>query len=721
MHLDAIKEKLMNDLSLSRTQVDNVVELLGQGDTIPFIARYRKEKTQSMTDEVLRTFDEKYRYYMNFYDRLDTIVNSIREQGLYSEEIEAELMKAKTLSELEDIYRPYKPKRKTRASIAKSKGLEPLAETLFKQENRDDFPDYVASFVDREKGVESAEEALQGAKDIIAERISDEASYRKYIRKHTFDLGLIVSEKIKDEDGKFVFEQYYRYSERINKIPAHRVLALNRGEKTGILRVSIQDPEENLDWLLRKLVRKNTIYTALMNEAVADAYSRLIRPSIENEIRSDLTEVSENASIEVFKSNLKELLLEAPVRNKVVLGFDPGFRTGCKLGIVDPNGKKLYTGVLHATLGSEELLVKEADRLADLIRKYRVDLISLGNGTAGRESEQFLNRYLFARHPEFKERVDYLITNEAGASVYSASKLGIKEFPDLDVSVRSAISLARRVQDPLAELVKIDPKSIGVGQYQHDMNQKHLSTALGGVVENCVNQVGVDVNNASPSLLNYVSGISASLAENIVLYKEKNGPFRKREELKEVPKLGPKAYEQCAGFLRIADGYPLDNTGIHPESYPIALELLKRIGASLDQIGSAELAAKLHGVNVMKLAAELHVGEETLNDILAELEKPGRDIRDLNVKATLRNDVKEITDLKVGMILDGTVRNIIDFGAFVDIGVHQDGLVHISQLADRFVKHPLDMVRIGQIVKVKVIGVDPAKRKISLSMRDLKS
>lgn len=721
MHLDAIKEKLMDDLNLSRSQVDNVVEMLEQGDTIPFIARYRKEKTHSMTDEVLRTFEEKYHYYLNFYDRLDTIVNSIREQGLYTEEIEASLSNAKTLSELEDIYRPFKPKRKTRASIAKTKGLEPLADTIFRQENRDDFDSYVVSFIDEEKGVNSVEEALQGAKDIIAEKISDEASYRKYIRKNTFDSGLIVSEKVKDEEGKYIFEQYYRYSERINKIPAHRVLALNRGEKMGILRVSVQDPDENVNWLLRKLVRKNTIYTSLMSEAVSDAYSRLIRPSIENEIRSDLTEVSENASIEVFKANLKELLMEAPVRNKVVLGFDPGFRTGCKLGIVDQNGKKLYTGVLHATLGNEEILAKEADRLAALIRKYRVDLISLGNGTAGRESEQFLNRYLFDRYPELKESVDYLITNEAGASVYSASKLGIKEFPDLDVSVRSAISLARRVQDPLAELVKIDPKSIGVGQYQHDMNQKHLSTALNGVVENCVNQVGVDVNNASSSLLNYVSGINASIAENIVLYKEKNGPFRKREQLKDVPKLGPKAYEQCAGFLRIADGYPLDNTGIHPESYATTLELLKKIGASVDQVGSAELTAKLDGVNAEKLAAELDIGEETLSDIVAELEKPGRDIRDLNAKAVLRNDVKEIEDLKVGMVLDGTVRNIIDFGAFVDIGVHQDGLVHISQLADRYVKHPLDVVRIGQIVKVKVIGVDTVKRKISLSMKDLKS
>ena len=720
MHLDLIKSRLIEDLELSELQVNNVIEMLDNGDTIPFIARYRKEKTNSMTDEVLRTFDEKYHYYLNFYDRLDTIVKSIQDQGLYSDEIDHALFNAKTLSELEDIYRPYKPKKKTRASIAKAKGLEPLADYIQKQIYEYDFDTYVSSFINEEKGVLTNDEALKGAKDIIAERISDDANFRKFIRNNTFKKGLIVSSKNKDEEGKIVFDQYYDYQEKINKIPAHRVLAINRGEKLWVLKVSISDPiEENLSYLERKIIKNNSPFVEILKETIQDSYSRLIKPSIENEIRNDLTETSENSSIEVFKLNLKELLLESPIKNKVVLGFDPGFRTGCKLGIVNENGVVLYTGVCHVTLGSEELFNKEADRLYYLIKKYKVNLISLGNGTASRESEMFINKHLFGRYDDLKQTVDYIITNEAGASVYSASKLGIKEFPNLDVSVRSAISLARRVQDPLCELVKIDPKSIGVGQYQHDMNQKHLSEALGGVVENCVNQVGVEVNNASPSLLNYVAGINSSIAENIVKCKEENGPFKSRKELLNVPKLGKKAFEQCAGFLRISDGYILDRTGIHPESYDVALKLLKICELDVNCIGTNEIAEKLNHIDLEKIAKELNVGLETLQDIKDELVKPGRDIRDLNQKAILRNDVTDITNLKVGMVLDGTVRNIIDFGAFVDIGVHQDGLIHISQLSNGYVKHPLDIVKIGQIVKVKVISVDVDKKKIGLSMKEV--
>lgn len=721
-NIEIIKSRLIDDLELTKNQVDNVIEMLDQGDTIPFIARYRKEKTNSMTDETLRTFDEKYHYYLNFYDRLDTISKSIQDQGLYTDEIEKSLYACKTLSELEDVYRPYKPKKKTRASVAKAKGLSPLADFIYAQKDFSKLNEYAESFISEEKGVNSLEDALQGAKDIIAEIVSDNASYRKFIRNNTFNKGLIASTKINDETDKIIFGSYYEYSEKVNKIPAHRILALNRGEAKKILKVSIQDPQdENVNYIEKKILKENSDigFKTILKDAILDSYTRLIKPSIENEIRSDLTDASENTSIEVFKYNLKELLLESPIRNKVVLGFDPGFRTGCKLGIVDENGVALYTGVCYVTIGDDEKFSKEADRLYQLIKRFKVNLISLGNGTASRESEAFINKFLFARHPDLKEQVSYIITNEAGASVYSASELGIKEFPDYDVSVRSAISLARRVQDPLAELVKIDPKSIGVGQYQHDMNQKHLSEALGGVVENCVNQVGVDVNNASPSLLNYVSGINSSIAENVVKYKEQNGPFKNREELLNVPKLGKKAYEQCAGFLRIHGNNKFDSTGIHPESYKTAEKLLKTINCSIEDIGTDKLASALAHVDISSSAKMLSVGEETLNDIIQELEKPGRDIRDINKKAVLRNDVTDITNLTIGMVLDGTVRNIVDFGVFVDIGVHQDGLVHISQLTNGYVKHPLDVVKIGQIVKVKVINVDVQNKKIGLSMKEV--
>ena len=721
MYQELIKQKLQTDLDIQYKYVENVINFLNEGCTIPFIARYRKEWTGSMSDETLRIFNEKYNYYNNFYDRLDTISRSIEEQGKLTDEIQNALNNAKTLSELEDIYRPYKPKKATRASKAKERGLEPLAYYLLTQINNNDFDSVVSSYINEEKGVKTKDDALQGAKDIIAEMISDEAKYRKFLRNNMMKTFNITTKKNpKGEDEREIFAMYYDYSESLSKIASHRILAINRGEKLGVLKVEITgDDDSNTSFIASKIIKKNSPFEAILLETIQDAYKRLIKPSIDNEILADLTETSENTSIEVFKSNLKELLLEAPTKNKVVLGFDPGIRTGCKIGIVDSLGKVLYTGVLYGTSEKEEILKNEAKKLAVLIAKYNVDLISLGNGTGGRESERFIKKYLFEMFPECK--IDYVITNEAGASVYSASKLGTQEFPNLDVSVRSAISLARRVQDPLAELVKIDPKSIGVGQYQHDMNQKHLGEALGGVVENCVNLVGVDVNLASPSLLTYISGINSSIASNIVKYREENGAFKNRKDLLNVPKLGAKAFEQCAGFLRINDNYPLDNTGIHPESYDVTLRLLKLVKSSLEEIGEPSLLLKLANYkNVTTLAKELNVGEETLKDIIEELEKPGRDIRDINVKAELRNDVCDIVDLKEGMILDGTVRNIIDFGAFIDIGVHQDGLVHISEISSKFIKHPLDELKIGQIVKVKVISVDVKKRRIGLSIKQAK-
>jgi uncharacterized protein len=728
MDIELIKNRIRADLSLTKSQVDNVVEMLDEGSTIPFIARYRKERTGSMTDEVLRSFDEKYNFYKNFYERLDTIVSSIEEQGLMTDEIKASLYNAKTMSELEDIYRPFKPKRKTRASVAKAKGLEGLASYLLAQKDEDKFDETVESYltvgkeVEKDKAVNSKEEALQGARDIIAEMCSDNADYRKKIRENTSKKGIMHTTKAKDEEDKPVFEMYYEYQEAVSKIPTHRILAMNRGENTEILKVNIIDPrEENIALMKKDIVKTSGRCAEQLNAAIEDGYDRLIKPSIENEVRSELTEKAETVSIEVFKANLKELLLEAPTKGKRILGFDPGFRTGCKMAIVDENGKPLWYDVAHAVpLGKEEYLIKDADKIVKALIEYKVDLISLGNGTASRESEAFFNKYVFDRYPVLKEKVDYVITNEAGASVYSASKLGIKEFPNLDVTIRGAISLARRVQDPLAELVKIDPKSIGVGQYQHDMNQKHLSEALGGVVEGCVNQVGVNLNNASTSILTYISGINSTIAQNIVDYRNENGAFKDRKELLKVAKLGPKAYEQCAGFLRIEGKNKLDNTGVHPESYDVAKRLLEKIGYSVDDIGDSLLGAKLELIDIAKTSKELGCGEETLKDIIVELQKPGRDIRDLNVKVKLRNDVTSIEDLKEGMVLDGTVRNIVDFGAFVDIGVHQDGLVHLSQLSNKFVKHPLDVVKIGQIVKVKVISVDAKKKKIGLSMKDIK-
>ena len=717
MYEDLIISKLEEECDVSKEHAQAVIDMLDEGNTIPFIARYRKEKTGSMSDETLRNFYEKYTYLVNFYDRLNTISNSITEQGKMTDEINKALFSAKTLSELEDIYRPYKPKKKTRAIIAKEKGLEPLADFILSQDESKSIKEYAKEFINEEKKVLTVEEAIQGAKDIIAEIFSDSAKIRKLIRNNTFKKGLIVTKK-DGEDERGTYQMYYDYSENIARIVSHRILAINRGEKEKILKVTISSPDdENKNYISKTYVKSKGEYKELLDEVIDDSYKRLIMPSIENEIRTDLFSMAENTSIEVFKSNLKELLLCAPTHNKVILGFDPGIRTGCKIAIVDQTGKVLYHEVLFATINDEKRLKVEAMKLAKMIIDYKVDLISLGNGTASRESERFIRDLVFKLYPQAK--VDYVITNEAGASVYSASKLATEELPDLDVSYRGAVSMARRVQDPLAELVKIDPKSIGVGQYQHDMNQKHLSEALGGVVESCVNTVGVDLNVASPSLLSYVAGINNTIAKNIVSYREANGEFKSRQELLKVSKLGNKAFEQCAGFLRIRDADPLDNTGIHPESYDTASKLLSILNIEKKDIGTQKCVDALNSsINVEQLAVKLNVGIETLLDIIEELKKPGRDIRDLNVQAKLDNDVIDIADLKEGMILNGTVRNIIDFGAFVDIGVHQDGLVHISQISSKYIKHPLDVLKIGDIVKVKVISLDIAKKRIGLSIKE---
>ncbi len=706
---------LATELEIKPSRVEAVINLINEGNTIPFIARYRKEMTGSLSDEKLRQFDERYRYLVGLEERKKSIVNSLIEQNINDEQLFKAIDETLVMSELEDLYRPYKPKKKTRASIAKARGLEPLATFILNQEHYEKLNDYVNEFIDPKREVNSFEEALNGAKDIIAEMISDNASYRKHIRNVNFSCGLICTKK-NDKNYSPIFEMYQDYQEPINKIVAHRILAINRGEKAEALKVTLSTPDDdNINYILNQLLKGENQFKTIIFEAASDAYKRLIKPSIDNEIRNDLTEIAENRSIVTFKSNLKELLLEPPVKNKVVLGFDPAYRTGCKLAIVDANGKVLYTGVIYPTPPQNK--IEEAKKvIKEIVTKYKVDLISLGNGTASRESEAFLKKMI----DDHEIDCDYIIANEAGASVYSASKLGTEEFPQFDVSLRSAVSLARRVQDPLAELIKIDPKSIGVGQYQHDMNQKHLGEALGGVVEDCVNMVGVDLNNASPSLLSYVSGINSGLAKSIVAYRENNGSFKARDELKKVPKLGDKAFEQCAGFLRISGHYPLDNTAVHPESYNIALELLKELELSLDDLNSEECKKRLESItDYEKLAAKLNIGVPTLKDIVSELTKIGRDPRDLNKKAILRHDVIDIKDLKEGMILEGTVRNIMDFGAFIDIGVHQDGLVHISKIASHYIKHPLEVLHIGQIVRVKVIGVDSANKKISLSIRDV--
>lgn len=709
-----INKILTEEFNLKQEQVDAVTTMLDNGDTIPFIARYRKEVTGSLDDETLRKLYDRREYLKNLNDRMETIINSIDEQGKLTEELKSQIENVKTLTELEDLYRPYKPKKKTRAIIAKEKGLEPLANYLLRQIDDKNLNDYVKEFINEEKGVNNSLEALQGAKDIIAEIISDEAEYRSYIRKIDYKEGLITSKELKKEE-KGVYDMYSDYQEAIFRIAPHRILAMNRGEKQKYLKINIITPEEKIiDYLSKKIIKNSSLFKEILLDAIKDSYSRLISPSIENEIRNDLTTKAEEASMNVFKENLHQLLLQAPMKNKVVLGFDPGYAHGCKIAIIDRTGKVLDTTVIYPTEPRKEI-EKSSLILSRLIKKYNVDLIALGNGTASRESEKFIRDLLSTLK---LDNCQYVIVSESGASIYSASPLAKKEFPDFDVNLRSAVSIARRLQDPLAELVKITPESIGVGQYQHDMNQKRLKEVLGGVVENCVNTVGVDLNSASSSLLEYVSGISPTLANNIVSYRDNNGEFKSRNDLLKVNKLGPKAFEQCAGFLRIQGNNPLDNTSVHPESYPITLNLLKKLNISLNELGNEECIKKLNNINnVSLLAKELNVGEPTLVDIIEELKKPGRDIRETAEESILRSDVIDITDLKEGMILKGTVRNIMDFGCFVDIGVHVDGLVHISELSNKYIKHPLDVVSVNQIVKVKVISVDVNKKRIGLSIK----
>lgn len=706
---------LTSELGVGRGQVEAAVKLIDEGNTIPFIARYRKEATGSLNDEVLRNLDERLKYLRGLEERKAQVLSSIEEQGKLTDELKKKIEEAQTMVAVEDLYLPYRPKRKTRASVAKEKGLEPLADLIMLQMTKTPLEAEAQKYVSEEKGVVNEKTAIDGAKDILAERIAEDAKYRTYIRKITFAEGMIASEA-KDEKAESVYEMYYHYEEPVKKCAGHRVLALNRGEKEKLLTVKVTAPEEKILQYLEKqvIVRENPITAPVLKAVAEDSYHRLIAPAIEREVRNELTEKAEDGAIKVFGKNLEQLLMQPPIAGQVVLGWDPAFRTGCKLAVVDATGKVLDTVVIYPTAPQNK--VADAKKtLKKLIDKYDITLISVGNGTASRESEQIIAEFL----KEIPNRVQYIITNEAGASVYSASKLATEEFPNFDVGQRSAVSIARRLQDPLAELVKIDPKSIGVGQYQHDMNQKHLSEALGNVVEDCVNKVGVDLNTASASLLEYISGISKTIAKNIVSYREENGAFENRKQLLKVAKLGPKAYEQCAGFMRITGGTnPLDATSVHPESYGAATELLKRLGYDSEMIGNggAKGIAKKAG-DVKKLAAELGVGEVTLRDIISELEKPARDPREEMPKPILRTDVLEMKDLKPGMILKGTVRNVIDFGAFVDIGVHQDGLVHISQISNKFIKHPLEAVSVGDVVEVRVLDVDVTKKRISLTMK----
>lgn len=712
--MDVIKT-LAGELQIREGQVQAAVKLIDEGNTIPFIARYRKEATGSLNDEVLRNLDERLKYLRNLEDRKEQVIASIGEQEKLTEELERKIREAKTLVAVEDLYLPYRPKRRTRAGIAREKGLMPLADQIFLQEMSVPAIEEAEGFVSEEKGVATAKEALDGAMDILAERISETAEYRTYIRKITMEEGMLTS-SARNEKETSVYEMYYQFSEPVKKAAGHRILALNRGEKEKFLNVKIEAPEEKiLRYLEKQIIKKDNRNTAPVLQAVLeDSYRRLIGPAIEREIRAGLTEKAEAGAIRVFGKNLKQLLMQPPVADRVVLGWDPAFRTGCKLAVVDGLGKVLDTVVIFPTAPQNK--VEESKQiLKNLIRKYGISLISLGNGTASRESEQVIVELL----KEIPEKVQYVIVNEAGASVYSASRLATEEFPKFDVGQRSAVSIARRLQDPLAELVKIDPKSIGVGQYQHDMNQKNLGQALEGVVEDCVNSVGVDLNTASASLLEYISGITKTVAKNIVAYREENGGFHNRRELLKVPKLGPKAFEQCAGFLRIRGGEnPLDATSVHPESYGAAEALLSRLGYQIKELSECGLQGIGRKIgDYGRLSQELSIGELTLRDMVKELEKPARDPREEMPKPILRTDVLDIKDLKPGMILRGTVRNVIDFGAFVDIGVHQDGLVHISQMTDRYIRHPLEAVSVGDIVEVKVLDVNLEKKRIGLTMK----
>ena len=715
--MDKITNIIAEELKVKNSQVDSAIKLIDEGNTIPFIARYRKEVTGGLSDEQLRTLGERLNYLRNLEERKQEVKNSIEEQGKLTDEIVKALEDAKILAEVEDIYRPYKQKKRTRATVAKEKGLEPLSEEILKQENNIDIYEVAKQFIDIEKGVETVDDAIHGAMDIIAENISDNPDFRKEIKRICYRDGLIVTKANKDE--KSSYEMYYDFSEKVSRIPSHRILAINRGENEEFLKVKIEKPEENILAIIEKdIIKKGNLQTEeILKETILDSFKRLIEPSIDREIRSDLTEKAEEKAIKVFGQNAKQLLLGAPIKNLTVIGFDPAYRTGCKIAVIDETGKLLATTTVYPTEPQNDVEGAKKE-LLKLINKFNVNMIAIGNGTASRESEMFVSDLI----KEVNHEIHYAIVSEAGASVYSASKLATEEYPDINVSLRGAISIARRLQDPLAELVKIEPKAIGVGQYQHDVNQKKLTESLTGVVEDAVNKVGVDVNTATPSLLSYVSGINKTIANNIVKYRDENGKLKERKELLKVPKIGKVAIEQCAGFIRIFDGKnPLEITAVHPESYEQTEKLLAKIGYDkndlLDKEKLKEIKTKLASVSIPNLAKELEIGELTLKDIIDELSKPGRDPREEMPKPILRNDVLKFEDLKDGMILTGTVRNVIDFGAFVDIGVKHDGLVHISELSESFVKNPADVVSIGDIVKVKVIKIDQEKQKVSLSMK----
>ncbi len=715
--MDKIFKKIADELNIRETQVESTVKLIDEGNTIPFIARYRKEVTGNLSDETLRELDERLKYLRNLEARKEEIIRLIDEQGKLTDELTIKIASTMILSELEDIYRPYRPKKRTKATIAKEKGLEPLSQIIYLQQEKKDIYEVASEYIDEEKGVATAEEAIQGALDIIAENIADDADYRKKIKSFCFREGLLVTKQAKEE--KSPYEMYYEYSEAILRMPSHRILAINRGEKEEFLKVKLEKPEEKiLDYLKKQIIQDNkSQFVSLLEPTISDSYKRLIEPSIEREIRSELTEKAEEQAIKVFGKNSKQLLMQPPIKDITVMGFDPAYRTGCKIAVIDKTGKLLATTTVYPTEPQNDV---EGSKkvLKDLINKFDVNMISIGNGTASRESEVFVSDML----KEINKEIYYAIVSEAGASVYSASKLATEEYPDINVSLRGAISIARRLQDPLSELVKIDPKSIGVGQYQHDVNQKRLSESIAGVVEDAVNSVGVDINTATPSLLSYVSGINGTIAKNIVKYRDENGEIKERKELLKVPKLGPAAYKQCAGFIRVFNGKnPLEVTAVHPESYDIAKKLLTKLGYSVENLLQKEkieeLKEEFKKVNVEKLSQELEVGPLTLKDIIDELSKPGRDPRDGMPKPILRSDVLKFEDLKEDMILNGTVRNVIDFGAFVDIGVKYDGLVHISEMSNSYVKNPSQIVSVGDVVKVKVIGIDYDRHKVSLSMK----
>ena len=715
--MEKIINKIAEELSVKNTQVENAVKLIDEGNTIPFIARYRKEATGGLSDEILRELGERLNYLRNLETRKGEVIKSIDEQGKLTDELTVAIAAAETLAEVEDLYRPFKQKKKTRATVAKAKGLEPLADIIFAQEEKQNILEIAANYVSEEKEVASAEDAIQGALDIIAENISDNAKYRKYIKKVCYREGTINTKASKPEESSN-YEMYYDFAELACKLPSHRILAINRGETEEFLKVSINKPEEKILYYMQKdIIKGNTQFKEMLENTILDAFKRLIEPSIEREIRSDLTEKAEEKAIKVFGQNAKQLLLGAPIKGKTVMGFDPAYRTGCKIAVIDETGKVLDTATVYPTAPQNDVDGSKKTLLA-LIEKHHIDMIAIGNGTASRESEMFVADML----KEVKHDICYVIVSEAGASVYSASKLATEEYPDINVSIRGAISIARRLQDPLAELVKIDPKAIGVGQYQHDVNQKRLSESLTGVVEDSVNKVGVDVNTATPSLLSYVAGINNTIAKNIVKYRDENGKLKERKELLKVPKLGKVAFEQCAGFIRIPDGKnPLENTAVHPESYEPTEKLLALLGFKVADLKNKEvfnsLREKLKSVNVAEVASSLEIGEMTLTDIIDELSKPGRDPREDMPKPVLRSDVLKFEDLTDGMVLTGTVRNVIDFGAFVDIGVKYDGLVHISEMSDSYVKSPSEVVSVGDIVKVKVIKIDQERKKVGLSMK----